>query len=172
MRLRRRLFLIIAGAAFLLGPAAAAWAQEASVSIEDFEFNPPATEVDAGTTVTWTNNGEVDHTATADDGSFDSGVMEPGATFSFTFDEEGEFPYICEIHPDMQGTITVLAAEDNGGGGNGDDTDDPTDPADTTDPDTDDETLPETGAEVGAFVYLGLAFVGTGLLCLRLERSA
>ena len=166
--MRRRLLLITVGAAFLLGPAAAAWAQEASVSIEDFEFNPATSEVTAGTTLTWTNNGEVDHTATADDGTFDSGVIEPGGTYSFTFDEEGEFPYICEIHPNMQGTVTILAAEDNGGGGG--DTDDPTDPTDTTD--EDDEALPETGAEVGAFVYLGLAFIGTGMLCLRLERSA
>ena len=162
---------MIVGAAFLLGPATAASAQDASVSIEDFQFNPAAIEVDAGSTVTWTNNGEEPHTATADDGSFDSGTLQPGDTFSYTFDQEGEYPYLCEIHPSMTGTVTVTAGDGNGGGNNG--TDDPTDPIDPTDPtDPGEQPLPETGAEVGAFVYLALVLIGAGALCVRLARLA
>lgn len=169
MRFSRHLFVAVAGAAFLLGPATAAWAQEASVSIEDLFFDPATIEVEVGTTVTWTNNGEVDHTATAEDDTFDSGIMEPGATYSFTFEQEGEYDYLCEVHPDMRGTVTVAAADDNGGGGNNgdDDTDDPTDPGAT---DTEDETLPQTGAEVGALVYLALALIGSGALFVLLAR--
>jgi plastocyanin len=49
----------------------------------------------------------VQHSATAGDGSFDSGVLSPGATFTRTFDEAGTFAYGCVIHPTMTGTIVV-----------------------------------------------------------------
>ena len=165
----RFLLLAVLVAAFVLGPTTAVWAQEASVSIEDLFFEPATLEVEVGTTVTWTNNGEVDHTATAEDETFDSGIMEPGATYSFTFDQEGEYDYLCEVHPDMRGTVTVSAAGGNGGGDGNGDTDDPTDTGAT---DTDDETLPETGVEVGALVYLALALIGTGSFLVRLARLA
>ena len=182
MRTASRLALLVAGAALIVAPATAAWAQEASVSVIDNEFDPAALEVSAGTTVTWTNNGESPHTVTASDGSFDSGNLDPGATFSHTFDQAGEFSYVCEYHEaeGMVGAVTVSADGGNGNGGNGtgnggngtgggDETDDPTDDGDETAPD--DETLPQTGTEPAAFVYLGLAFIAAGALCLRLERS-
>lgn len=165
MRLIRQLVVAVAGAAFVLGPVGLAWAQEASVSIEDLRFEPATIDVEVGTTVTWTNNGEVEHTATAEDDTFDSGILQPGDTYSFTFDQEGEYDYLCEVHPDMRGTVNVGGTGGNGGG-NGDD-DDPTDTTDTTD---DDEALPETGAEVGALVYLGLALIATGGVFVRLAR--
>ncbi|MGI8477693.1 MAG: plastocyanin/azurin family copper-binding protein, partial [Thermomicrobiales bacterium] len=58
--------------------AAAAPAAQESVAIADFSFTPNALEVAAGTTVTWTNTDTVPHTATADDGSFDSGPLAKG----------------------------------------------------------------------------------------------
>ena len=171
-----RLAFVLAGAAFLLGTATAAWGQDASVSAIDNEFDPAEIDVSAGTTVTWTNEGESPHTVTASDGSFDSGNLDPGDTFSHTFDQAGEFSYVCQYHEadGMVGAVTVTAEGGNGNGngdgtGNGDDTEDPTDEADETD--TGDETLPQTGADVGAFLYLALAFIGAGVLCLRLERS-
>jgi plastocyanin len=86
-----------------------AQAQATMVSIEDFQFNPPTIEITAGSEVTWTNNGPSPHTATADDGStFDSGRLDPGGTFSHTFDTAGDFPYHCDFHPDMTGTVTVV----------------------------------------------------------------
>jgi plastocyanin len=79
----------------------------ANVAIVDFTFDPANLEVAVGDTVTWTNADPTAHTATADDGSFDSGNIDTDGTFEFTFEEAGEFTYICEIHTQMTGTITV-----------------------------------------------------------------
>ena len=83
-----------------------------SVSIVDFAFNPGSMTVNVGDTVVWTNTGEAPHTATSQSGpaAFDSGRLETGQTFSFTFTVPGTYSYICSIHPEMQGTITVAAA--------------------------------------------------------------
>jgi plastocyanin len=59
-------------------------------------------------TVIWTNNDNEPHTVTASDGSFDSGNMNPGATFAYTFTKPGTFPYTCTYHPWMQGYVTVI----------------------------------------------------------------
>ena len=82
----------------------------ATVSIVDFAFDPASVEVPVGATVTWTNTGAAPHTATASDGTFDSGQLAPGATFSHTFTATGTFPYVCQIHPQMTGTVTVVEA--------------------------------------------------------------
>jgi plastocyanin len=87
-------------------PGASAAAGE-SVSIANFAFDPNALTVPVGSTVTWTNSDSTQHTATADDGSFDSGVLQQGATFSQTFTAAGTFTYHCAIHNSMTGTITV-----------------------------------------------------------------
>jgi plastocyanin len=87
-------------------------AQATMVTIQDFEFTPPTIEITAGSEVTWTNNGPSPHTATADDGStFDSGQLNAGDIFSHTFDTAGDFPYHCDFHPDMTGTVTVIDEE-------------------------------------------------------------
>ncbi len=80
---------------------------EAAVSIVDFSFEPATLDVTAGATVIWTNDGRAPHTVTGD--FADSGILEPGQTFSHTFTESGEFGYICAIHPQMTGTIRVSA---------------------------------------------------------------
>ena len=80
---------------------------EIGVEIVDFAFAPDVIEVSAGTTVTWTNMDSAPHTATAEDGSFDSGELGQGESFSFTFEEPGEYPYICTFHPNMTGTVIV-----------------------------------------------------------------
>ena len=76
-------------------------------------FNPRSLTVNAGTVVRWRNNDDREHTVTANDRSFDSGLMAVGATFVRTFSVPGTYAYICAIHPDMTGTIAVRAA---GGG--------------------------------------------------------
>lgn len=78
-----------------------------SVDIADFAFGPATLEIPAGTTVTWTNRDDAPHTATADDGSFGSGRLDDGGSFSFTFDIPGTYPYHCDFHPQMMGTIVV-----------------------------------------------------------------
>lgn len=78
-----------------------------SVAVVDFSFNPATLTLPKGTTVTWTNTGSTTHTVTADDGSFDSGNLPAGQTFSRTFSTAGTFAYHCTIHASMKGTITV-----------------------------------------------------------------
>jgi plastocyanin len=64
--------------------------------------------VPLGALVTWTNHDEAQvHTVTAVDGSFDSGFMTTGASFSHTFDTPGEFEYFCGPHPWMRAKIMV-----------------------------------------------------------------
>ncbi len=77
-----------------------------AVSITGFAF-PKNVTVAIGTTVTWTNNDPAPHTITSDTGAFGSSDIAPGGTYSHTFTSAGTFPYHCEIHPSMQGTITV-----------------------------------------------------------------
>ena len=90
------------------GEAAAGEANEGTgVTIKDYAFTPPTLTMAAGTTVTWTNDDAVPHTATASDGSFDSGNINPGESFSFTFATPGTHPYICQYHAGMQGSIVV-----------------------------------------------------------------
>jgi plastocyanin len=113
--LKRLLYLATLSMAALLVFAPAASAQDdMTVSIQDFFFSPDQMTVAPGTTVTWTNEAQTPHTTTADDGTWDSGTMEQGDDFSFTFDDPGTYTYHCSIHPDMTATITV-----SGGGGGG-----------------------------------------------------
>jgi plastocyanin len=85
-----------------------------TVNIHDHTFDPAAINVAAGTTVTWTNNDTEAHTVTADDGLFDSGVLEPGQSYSTWLGGSGTVTYHCEIHPDMKGSVVV--GEASGGG--------------------------------------------------------
>jgi len=77
------------------------------VSIQGFAFNPSSITVSVGTTVTWTNNDSVTHTVTSDTGAFSSGNLNPGQTFSHTFNQAGTFAYHCSIHTSMHGTVVV-----------------------------------------------------------------
>lgn len=63
--------------------------------------------ISAGTTVQWTNNDPLIHTVTADDGSWDSGPIEPGQSWSHTFTQAGEFAYHCTPHPFMKALVVV-----------------------------------------------------------------
>ncbi len=81
-----------------------------AVSIVDFGFETESIQVPVGTTVTWTNDGDVIHTATSRDGLWDSAIMNPGDTFSYTFDEAGTHEYLCTLHPNMVGEIVVTGA--------------------------------------------------------------
>ena len=77
------------------------------VSVQNSAFTPPTVAVKVGERVTWTFRDSFSHTATADDGSFDSGRKSGDATFSHTFDKAGTFSYKCDIHPSMTGKISV-----------------------------------------------------------------
>ncbi len=77
------------------------------VDIADFAFDPETITVKAGTEVTWTNSDDATHTATADDGSFDTGDLDRGRSKSVTFDAAGSFTYYCRFHPFMKATVEV-----------------------------------------------------------------
>ena len=70
-------------------------------------FSPNPVEVKVGETVTWVNDDSGRHTVTSKDDVFDSGMMGKAQSFSFTFDKAGEYPYFCEPHPTMVGTVVV-----------------------------------------------------------------
>jgi plastocyanin len=77
------------------------------IAIADFAFAPEATEVEAGTRVTWKNDDAAEHTVTAIEGDFESNSLGQGESFSFTFDQPGTFAYRCAIHPEMEGVVNV-----------------------------------------------------------------
>jgi plastocyanin len=70
-------------------------------------YAPGTQKIQAGTWVTWSNNGQDAHTVTAVDGSFDSGNLDPSEGFSWFFDQPGTFQYVCALHPWMTGKIVV-----------------------------------------------------------------
>ncbi len=79
-----------------------------AVRIADFAFTPATTTVAVGTRVTWTNRQpDIQHTVTADDGSFGSKPLSTGSSFSHVFTIAGTYSYHCSIHTDMTGTVIV-----------------------------------------------------------------
>ena len=108
------LAVILAACGFLsrTGPVEARQAAAFEISVVDFAFEPGTVSVPVGATVTWTNTGSRPHTVTADDGSFDSGRLDPGEEFSLTFDQPGTFTYHCGFHPEMRGSIVVTESQE------------------------------------------------------------
>lgn len=80
----------------------------AKVEIVDFAYDPDPVTVQVGGKVIWLNQDSAPHTATAEDGSFDTGTLEEGKLKSETFKQAGTYEYICQIHPDMHGTVEVV----------------------------------------------------------------
>jgi plastocyanin len=74
-----------------------------------FGFSPVTFTIKVGTTVIWKNMSSAPHTVTSDDGqTFDSGTVQVGGTFQFTFKNAGTFSYHCNIHPYMRAKIIVV----------------------------------------------------------------
>jgi plastocyanin len=143
-----------------------------TVTMADFSFSPATVTVDQGDTVTWTNAGPAEpHTATGD--GFDTGEVAVGSSGSATFAQAGSFAYVCTLHPQMSGTVEVVAA----GGGGGQEGADPNTAAPGSEaaavaaPDAAGTAskLPSTG-----LVATPLALIGLGLLAVgvRLRRGA
>ncbi|HEX2221386.1 MAG TPA: cupredoxin family copper-binding protein [Candidatus Limnocylindria bacterium] len=157
--------LLVSAATGLARPAVPVRGATHQVSIDNFAFMPANLTVAVGDTVTWTNNDDAPHTATAGNGAFDSGNLDNGQTYSFTFTTAGTFSYICEIHPQMTGTITVQAA--------------PAAPAAPTAAPTTAGGVPNTAVETptapgGSLTALGIGLLlaaASGLLLLRARRA-
>jgi len=84
--------------------------RSAKVEIEDFAYHPDPVRIEEGGKVIWVNKDSVPHTATAEDGSFDTGTLDEGKLKSESFKEPGTYAYICSIHPQMHGTVEVVSA--------------------------------------------------------------
>lgn len=85
----------------------AAFAEDATVTIKNFDFAPMSVTVSAGSTVTWKNLDGEPHTVTSTDGLFRSGAIDQDQSYSFKFDKPGTYKYLCSIHPKMQATVIV-----------------------------------------------------------------
>jgi amicyanin len=88
--------------------------ETSSVTMTEFAFEPSVIRVQTGTEVTWTNEGDTAHTVvnTAteqyEEGElFNSGMIQSNQTYSHTFEEAGEYPYYCDLHPQMRGRVIV-----------------------------------------------------------------
>lgn len=77
------------------------------VLIKNFVFEPANLTIKAGDTVEFINEDGAPHTATADNGAFDTGNLRRGQSASLTFPAAGSFGYFCAVHPHMKGSITV-----------------------------------------------------------------
>ncbi len=120
-----------------------------TVTIQNFQFSPPTITVTPGTTVTWVNNDSASHTATADNmsaaESWDSGTINPGKSYSKTFNQGGVYTYHCNIHTYMKGTIQVGAV--------------------TFSPMPDaSNQLPRTGTPLVAYLSIGLMALGLKII--------
>jgi hypothetical protein len=133
----------------------------------DDEFSASSITVAPGDTVRWSNDGDNVHTVTSDEGVFDSGTLESGASFSFTFAEPGTYPYYCQVHGaaggvGMAGTIEVTGASEQ-----------PADPA-ATEEDSQvlpPQGLPATGGGAVAWLAFALAAIGAGVGMLLAVRG-
>lgn len=79
------------------------------ITIEDFAFSPADLRVPPGSVVTVVNEDDAPHTATADDGSFDSAELDQGESNEITLPETGEVAFHCAIHDYMRGVIRIGA---------------------------------------------------------------
>jgi len=109
-RATRRLLPGLLLVAIGLAAAPAAFA-DLGIDIAGFAFDPNPMTIHVGDTVGWTNSDAVNHTATADDGSWNTGTLSQGESSNgITFSTAGTFTYHCAIHSAMHGTIVVTAA--------------------------------------------------------------
>ena len=85
-----------------------AWSDAGSqVGIDNFKFNPNPLTIAKGTEVTWTNHDDIPHSIVVNALGVHSKAMDTDATFTYTFDKEGTYFYVCGLHPFMQSKVIV-----------------------------------------------------------------
>ena len=92
------------------GSKAPAGKADVTVDMKDIKFMPANVNVKKGGTVLWVNKDSVPHNVTKDDGpgaEFASDTVDPGGKFSQKFDAPGKIAYVCTIHPNQTGSVTV-----------------------------------------------------------------
>jgi plastocyanin len=95
-------------AAFALMLNTAAFADDATVTIDNFTFSPAALTIKPGTKVTFINHDDIPHSIVDAAGKFKSKVLDTDESFSMTFATAGDVTYFCGLHPHMKGKITVM----------------------------------------------------------------
>lgn len=96
-----------AAAAATVTPSAPADSSQVPVDMRAIVFAPASLEIPAGGGIAFTNQDPLVHTITADDGSWDSGPIQPGATWRRVFDRPGTYAFHCTPHPFMKGVVVV-----------------------------------------------------------------
>lgn len=128
----------------ILAGGATVLAASQTVDISGFAFSPREQTVAVGDTVTWANADAQGHTATADDGAFDTGTIGRNTSKSVTLTTAGTFAYHCRIHPAMTATLVVTEAADS------------PPPTDTRDP----GVVRSTGPDAPIAISLAVAALG------------
>jgi len=82
-------------------------ADRVTIEIRNYEFFPAKLTVDAGTEVTWVNYDTVPHNAVADDGVFETDLLNKDDSGSVVMDAPGTHSYKCTLHPAMTATVSV-----------------------------------------------------------------
>ena len=103
------LLAAVLGVAFVISDtlAASPTAPVVDVDIAKFAYGPKEITVAPGTKIVWTNHDETPHTVTSNDKSFASKGMDTDDKFEHVFASEGDFNYICTVHPFMTGVVHV-----------------------------------------------------------------
>jgi manganese oxidase len=83
------------------------------VTMKDFAFSPSTIKVPVGATVKWKNDDSAAHTVTSTSKGFDSGNLDSGRSFTFTFTKSGSYGYVCTYHPNMTGMVVVEPATES-----------------------------------------------------------
>ncbi len=83
-------------------------AKAVAIKISNYAFHPATVTVKVGTKVTVTNTDQTAHTLTARSGAFDTGTVNPGKSAHFTVTKPGMYPYYCQFHAFMSGTLQVV----------------------------------------------------------------
>lgn len=144
--------------ATMLAGGATVLAADQTVDISGFAFSPRELMVSVGDTVTWANADAQGHTATADDGAFDTGTIAGGSSKAVALTTAGTFAYHCRIHPTMTATLVVTAASSSPP---------PTDAIDARGADS-----PGSDAPIGiGLVLAGLAGLALGRRRFRVDRA-
>jgi plastocyanin len=148
------------------GTTVTAAAASTGVTIKNFSFAPASSSVHVGDTITWTNQDIAAHTATATDGSFNTGTINQGKSGSHTFTKAGTFAYICSIHPSMKGTVIVAAATGSSSGGSSAGSSGSPSSGTTATPSSG-SSLPQTGLDLAVVVLLAALMMAAGTALRR-----
>jgi plastocyanin len=98
---------LLLGVAFGVPAIYAATPASVDVDISKFLFNAKEITIAPGTKVVWTNHDETPHSVVANDKSFSSKGLDTDDKYEHTFAKEGDFGYICSVHPFMTGVVHV-----------------------------------------------------------------